>query len=447
MDHKTSYRSVWILVCAIGCCYQLTVLTSNYMSYRISSAVRFTFEEKIDLPSVTWCVNMFYVVDWNNPLIRKDCHVILDLDCSNMSTSDLERESKRMSIQRMRRLSGRLLRLYDGYDLSHNMLPIESLISYVMHAISNTTAAKIAVMGTLADFFAVTQYVNRYCMYYTMTWKSEPKSAYAVSLNKCMFDPGLLWFIVPTPEFVERVLVYSYAYSDGRKTDLNTIFAQTKALTTSSYETYRSKLLEAPFETECFDYNDARLGHQANCSDSCLSEQSLSKFGKKSYGLSLQPHEKGIKLLTLQDMADRVQAHEEITDHCIRKCSKQDCVQKVYSSKTTSSDDVTAALTSGHVSFAPSTPTVVTECSAKISLTEYIAVPASCLGFWFGVSVMDWLLAAPRLVRALRRRWCRSRRERKCVTRQRSHPSHQLRIDPLFASRFRVPPTKIGDFN
>lgn len=77
-----------------------------------------------------------------------------------------------------------------------------------------------------------------------------------------------------------------------------------------------------------------------------------------------------------------------ISKTCDNVCRKRECHQVLYIPKIKSSDSMTANKRE-HWCFLPSSPSVLSESSAKISFESYATDLSSTLGFWLGVSVIS----------------------------------------------------------
>lgn len=186
------------------------------------------------------------------------------------------------------------------------------------------------------------------------------------------------------------------------------MFPLAEALHPPSYDLYVSRLLKAPFTTDCFDYTDIGLKDQAECADLCMEENTVQVFGKKWYGQRLVQKDIGIKSMNLSEIKDKWESIEEIRRTCNQKCAKQDCFQETYVTNVRSSTAQVTNYVLGHGSYTSSSPTIVTDASAKQTLTEFLIVSGSCFGLWFGASILQMLDIATKVASRLKRSKCRS---------------------------------------
>lgn len=183
--------------------------------------------------------------------------------------------------------------------------------------------------------------------------------------------------------FLDRVLNYKYAYSSNRSKRLRrgvSDFVSTgpRSLTISSFSVYQSKLMPAPFVSDCFDYEDIGIADQAECYDSCTENKSLQLFDRKIHTQRLFASGAGIRTIDRDQEEHKWATVERLRSECRVKCSKQDCEKDTY---TTVERTSVSGSTSGHWISASSFPTVVKEAFAETSLPEFIAVASSSLSF------------------------------------------------------------------
>lgn len=138
-------------------------------------------------------------------------------------------------------------------------------------------------------------------------------------------------------------------------------------------------------------FQDIWFEDQAECYDLCIEDKAVKTFNKKWSGLLVNRKDVGIKFMTEPEITGNMVTILDLENRCQTKCAKQDCIQDVYASFLRTSNAPITVVSKSHISFVSNTPTVVTQASAKTTLTEYLTVSASCFGFWFGLSVIKVL--------------------------------------------------------
>jgi len=179
-------NAVWMLVCVIGCAYQITMLTIYYMNYEISSNVRFTFERKLHLPAITWCVTLANLVDWDNPQIRKDCDVITGMDCGNMTTQQLIKYASELPLGPSGQMSQELFRLYDVPDLIKMTISDTDVIGY--GARYSPSSLLSLSMGAPSDTFIIAESIVRTAKCFSMNWKKKIAIVPTYRLRRSTFE-------------------------------------------------------------------------------------------------------------------------------------------------------------------------------------------------------------------------------------------------------------------
>lgn len=423
---KTS--ALWLLVCVVGCCYQVTVMTIQYAKYEISSHVKLTMEKTIKLPSVTWCTPIPYFLNWTHPLMRRICDQLLGMNCSSATEDNLVRKMREIDLLDSVGLGHKLMDLLDGSQILQVTIGIDSIIPGLLFLNTKETPAYMTV-ARVRDIFHVSDFVLQNVKCFTLTWKPGMDIVTADPVKKGVVPQGSYLLLFHSKELKRRAELYRFAYSDNRFKELRTgvtdfIYVPTGGGTASSYDMYVSRLLTAPFTTDCFDYTDVGLADQAECADLCMEEKATQVLGKKWYGQRLVAHDIGVKVMSFKEMKDKWDSIEEIRVACNRKCAKQDCFQETYVTNVRSSMAQVTNYVLGHGSYTSSSPTIVTDASAKQTLTEFLIVSGSCFGFWFGASILQILEIAKKVAARLKRSKGRTVQKRPQVSRKES-PIHR----------------------
>lgn len=387
--------ALFLLVCTIGCCYQVALLTIQYMEYGISSEVKLIFDKTIRLPAVTWCPEVLHSLNWTHPLVRSNCVRILGIrNCSQMEETLIIRQIRRIKLKEAEHKVELVHHLLDVSQLFEATISIDSLIR--LAAIVDTNTQTGTSFKQVTELFHVTEFMLRSTKCFTLNWKSGWDTMEASKLRKGTHAQGLYVLLFYAGAMDQRDAIYRFAYSDNRYRHLRTgvadfVYAPNSGLVISSYDVYRSRLLHAPFVTDCVDYAAANTSDQAECLDVCMERKAVLRFGMKWRGQRAVPQDKGVRMMSIQQMREHRAGIREIEDCCNSKCAKQDCHQEIIVTNVRTSTSKTEAVIDGHASYAPNSPIVVTEASPKVTLTEFLTVTGSCFGFWFGLSVLQGL--------------------------------------------------------
>ena len=177
-----------------------------------------------------------------------------------------------------------------------------------------------------------------------------------------------------------------------------------KTATTFTYDSYESKLLEYPYQTDCRNYSKDNFISQGDCHEKCVKHvafESPDSLNMMPVFVSIQRNEtspsgKPITLASASTYAKQVhmgdnynRLHkaktEEILSFCDTKCSQRECDSKKYIPRLLSMDIYRSY---SYLTFSvPSNPYIVVVCQPKYSFIEFITGLFSTLGFWLGVSV------------------------------------------------------------
>lgn len=440
----------FLLICLIGCCYQITMLTMQYARYDVSSSVKFVTEEMIKLPATTLCIPLLMLVNWTDPLVRRQCTPIMGVNCSTMSEDMLIQAAKKPDWFSGVAMTRKMLDMYNATAVMNVTLPITSIISTVSRLDERQKPWRF-VNQKVHESFEVTEYLFLTYKCFTLNWKPEwSVISHEAVVRGGANSIGFFSFLNYTRRFRHRTQGYFFAYSDNQFTRVRIGTVQFIAVgidgvTMSSFKVFKSRLLTKPFVSRCFDYSSIGIESQAACTDDCMQKKSVQEFGNKWFGQRLDAADSGIRFMSQAAMTQNWDKILAIMNECKDLCSQQDCHQEKYVSSTRSSSPLFSSMTT-HASLIPDSPTVVTESSAKMTLTEFLLLSASCFGFWFGVSVLHGLslsqmllanllkIRTDRMVRRIMRRVRRSIKRDKSVKARATGPVLRMRRPETIAS-------------
>jgi hypothetical protein len=169
----------------------------------------------------------------------------------------------------------------------------------------------------------------------------------------------------------------------------------------TTFSVMESKLLPAPFATDCIDYERSEQSStvigkhfpsRASYHEECISRYSMKYFGIKARinGLRLDAGDPGKTspyMFKKNIKNQRIIAN--ISDMCDSMFRKQDCHQIVYTPMIKSTNSAVQNETT-FLLYLPKTPSIVSESSAKINFESFVTDLCSTFGFWLGLSVMSF---------------------------------------------------------
>ncbi|KAI1304223.1 hypothetical protein HDE_01923 [Halotydeus destructor] len=146
--------------------------------------------------------------------------------------------------------------------------------------------------------------------------------------------------------------------------------------------------LPPPYQSWCRHY--LRDGFKSNigCANSCVQKRSLETFGKFWYGSQAYFPVPEIPIST-NDFKNKTfgKQFEKIYTECHAACSQQECritwsLTSVNQRKSGNSLQFTAVMSSQ--------PSLTIEHESKLTLESYLIFIMSCVGSWFGLSVLSF---------------------------------------------------------
>lgn len=394
---KVKKSAFFIIFCVVGCMYQVARLTQAYMAYEVTSDVKFTTEPFIKLPAMTLCFLTPQLINWSHAIVRRDCDKVFGVNCRNMSEPTLVNLYCERGWEAVRNLSEKLLETYDGPTILNITIPITALIELVRRLDDKESPWKF-VEPPLEQLYDVTEFLSLTVKCFTLNWKPEwAEITRAAVMKGGISDNGFYSSLSYSQSLRDRSDALYFFYSDNRFKDIWTGTFQdtpvrTKGVIFSSYDLFKSHLLEQPFASQCLDYASIGMKSQAECSDLCMERGSVALLGKKWFGLRLTFKDEGIMSMPRTRLVDNWTLIMDIRAKCEQDCWQQDCYQEAYIVRTRASNlwlDI-----NGHGSFTSGSPTFETESLAKFTFAEYLLLASSCVGFWFGLSVLDGLKSA-----------------------------------------------------
>lgn len=141
--------------------------------------------------------------------------------------------------------------------------------------------------------------------------------------------------------------------------------------------------LKFPFKANCRDYKDT----SALCKQECLLNATLSRFNKIPYTVLVDtPYD--VKHISPIDIQNDTFYKElkNIEKFCYHKCSQPDCNESLYFTQTMKDKWREYVI---YVS-SPRDPFISISFRAALKPAEFVLYVLSCLGTWFGVSVLSF---------------------------------------------------------
>lgn len=175
--------------------------------------------------------------------------------------------------------------------------------------------------------------------------------------------------------------------------------------------------LPSPYATNCKDYSKDNFTSANDCLSRCLFNKTQERFGKTPFSTILYD-QADMKHINVEDLANATisKAYILLESLCANRCSNMDCINDITITKVTydTHDD--------NLEFnvnVPREPVFKIRFSPRYPTAEFVVTVSSCLGIWFGFSVLS-LNPFGRLssARRLREKAARTSSETTCMPRR-----------------------------
>ena len=154
----------------------------------------------------------------------------------------------------------------------------------------------------------------------------------------------------------------------------------------------QSKLLPAPFETDCIDYKPLGFLNAHDCMEKCLKSRTIESFDKMPFSVILNDtfENTNKKEVSLNDLMNETNSrtYVQIERECTEKCHRSDC-QFDISMTTVNYDEFTGNSIKFEIGV-PKQPLFVLEYNEDTSLEEFIIYSSSIVSVWFGFCIMSF---------------------------------------------------------
>ncbi|KAI1304137.1 hypothetical protein HDE_01911 [Halotydeus destructor] len=251
--------------------------------------------------------------------------------------------------------------------------------------------------------FKIAKYVvNNHICYNIRLTEFENGSRYSYSrMATALTFPGMYYAFKLTDRWSGKLSLFKIVSVEGRQ-------GEDKALTTAPlvnrgvkdhemlynvFSIQHSKLLNflllPPYDSMCRDYVAQGLRSSAGCYNKCLYERCLKEFDRLWYATNIyEPVDKRpLSFLEMQAEPEKIERFEEIFQNCHRACSQRSC---------TSAWSLTTADLASHGNatmftvMLPNKPSFVMMYEPKLTIESYLIFFMSCIGSWFGLSVLSF---------------------------------------------------------
>lgn len=352
---KSAFSTLFYVICMIGFFAQLESITIYYLDYETTSEVRMEIPQHIHFPYVSICFKYEDVI--------KSQTVKHKIKLNTITISDIFESVPNVSLA----LKGCMLRAWDSYKFeSYNTA---ALCNKYFDVDLFLVGSRICYRFKHKDFIQSWNY-------------SYDKLAYAIGYSSIMFSLMISDHLAVNATYVKPIIHTSYPY-------LSYSFAPITDHVPGKYRLYYMNVtvsrLPSPYKTDCIPY--PRRGH---CLTQCITQEADRHFKKVPFDVIIL---KGTNKthLNIQDTNNISQLAiiNKITTHCYYgKCARMNCYDS-YSITTLKQSAYSSAKMKIDINI-PNQPSLLIDSKPKLLLTEYLIYVCSCVGIWFGVSIVNF---------------------------------------------------------
>lgn len=388
--------------CFIGCMLQSVSISNIYLRYDASNTLTMTIPSKLEAPDLSICFRYFDII--NMTALNEDKNATLNSHRNRVNTEKLQE----------------LVTVQDIFDYTP---PVDrGLFHSCIYRVPGRFSYKEAVGEGCYDVFQVRNfYIQEYiCYRFTLTIAVDKVYEYAylayalyyqgiffqLEFNLKTFKEANTMKLVVHPSSSFPISQMGYSSYFRREYDRATELASYN-LFDIVYTTLTTTRLEAPYKTDCFNYNKIGFNSKSACFSNCLIDHTLNQTGKYPFSISIIDETHLENGTAFQDGMAKDAAHVNVRDVtnstyeaalitlenvCQRKCDRPDCSEVRILTKT-----VFEPL-DGTMRFdvnAPRESVYAIDFHPRMSFTEYAIQVFSVFGTWFGLSLihlnpLDW---------------------------------------------------------
>lgn len=155
------------------------------------------------------------------------------------------------------------------------------------------------------------------------------------------------------------------------------------------YKSLKSKLLPAPYASNCFNYDTLGYKSQDDCFSKCVLEETLDRTRKLPFATILDDQSYGEKIVSYIDIQNKEMSDviHRIHEFCMKRCHRRDCYKETLTTfvMPLSAKDENFVL----AIVIPVDPAVDFKMNPKMSVPEFIIFVLSTISTWTSLSIMS----------------------------------------------------------
>lgn len=186
-----------------------------------------------------------------------------------------------------------------------------------------------------------------------------------------------------------------------------------------AFQTIRNILLPSPYSSHCYDWTryemegtNITIESQADAISRCIWNETISNLSRIPLTTNTWESNRPTKLVSLEDLKNVTffNAYKRIEEDCKNRFKSVDCDNREFVTKLlqrnskfsdpSNNGQVIDRIIAFRV-YIPDGPSMVTECSEKLALTQFLVYLFNCVSTWFGISLfgLHSVLLSPLLMR------------------------------------------------
>ena len=160
----------------------------------------------------------------------------------------------------------------------------------------------------------------------------------------------------------------------------------------TTYDIYKSLLLEYPYKTGCTNYRNFGHDSRSHCRQDCFKRKVSEKYGAiPSDSVAIVLPSDNLPLKLTEDIGVNATEREKWRLYCFNQCLQKDCSSVIHIPRILS--DKPGSDSSNIIrTLASSNPVMVTKTQAAIPLISFLTNAFSTFGIWMGLSVFGSIL-------------------------------------------------------
>lgn len=379
MAHKILYLLPCIALCSVGLVVQVTYLSTEYFAYKTQTRISIDFPEFIEAPHYSYCARVTEVMDVQQTYERHDINLTASIARQQVFSQLKIGEIFNLSIAAPELISFCFFRSPGRMEISYMLQhPCSQAMGISRYFTQEFMCYKMGLDGSY-DFERVAQSAI------------VKGGAYEFNLNRTLLTnaKNLLNIVHSADE-------YSVVY--------NRYFAQLLALETDehgnavqnffsfSYSVFNYHLLPFPYVTNC-GLNNGKEGWA--CRRDCLTSHCIRKLRKLPVNFLIDEKSNYLDFRLLDDyvLSSNItlqNAYTQIYDMCSKLCKKPQCHYQRFNTDLQHEGTLPGVNVIRVRVALPQYPSISVRHVPVYEINDYVLLIMSCMGTWFGVSMMDF---------------------------------------------------------